>query len=310
MSVRVCSQCSALVKSDLALFCYNCGAEFERREKVESETEPSPVITPPLAIKSKRSHWIWPLTSFLIFLTFFLILQFHFFSSQVKKIVSPPTLKQADSSGWREFVSTSSALPVSPYDLTEFSFASLIPADAQLFIQSRLPMILLRKMISEEDGKKLTKITGLSLGEAVSFLADDYAYARIPEGSAFLGRIKSPEFVKSKITELTASPLSARVLSDILVVSGSSKTIEAILAVDKKSRLSLNQVAAFTEGRRNLPKFGQLVVYASDKNERTRFMTLIFGEAVGDVLETVPGEVWLIDNALGSLRITSAYERR
>jgi len=208
-----------------------------------------------------------------------------------------------------EFVSTSSALPVAPFDFPGSDFASLIPSEATLYIQSRSPSLLLKRLLSESQQDEFREVSGLTFTEALSFLGDDYAYARGSEGFLFLSQVKDADFVKSKLSEFGKEEIRGELIGDILIVSDSDELLKAVKSVSAKSRLSLSQVNHFFDGRRQLPKSGQALIYSQGKEEGLPEVSkILFGKDIfGDIPVDLRGSIFVVESVLGSAKIVGVY---
>ena len=256
-------------------------------------------------------------TSFLPIALFFLFLvaatalaSFYLLKPPVSKQTLSPTQGSLIDRA-NEFTSTVSALPVVPFELSSVDFASLVPAEATLFVQSRLPSLILQRLLGEEQEEEFNKKTGLTLSEATSFLGDDYAFAKTPGGFLFLFKVKDGEFIRTKIAEFSKDVLKGGLFEDTLVVSDSSEVIKEAEAAFNRKALSLSQVNEFFESRRRLPKSGQIFIYSKDKEMVREGLQMVFGKDIaGENLSQLTGSSFVIDSALGSAKIIGVYERQ
>lgn len=309
MNARLCPNCSALIESASALFCYNCGQELPLSH-TESSHAPASLINPTPKDAPKKS--LIPIFVFLFFasiliLTITFLRQTVFKNEQIERTTLSPT-QNSSLPPVNEYVSTVPALPVAPYSLEEAGFASLIPSEASLFIQSRTPALLLKRTLTEQNKEQFSKKTGLSLTEALSFLSDDYAYAKLPGGFLFLSKVKDVDFVKSKIREYSNEVIGGIVVGDVLAVSDSPDILNKVNLSSNRKLLSLEEDSEFFESRRNLPKIGQATIFSRDGDLFREGLVLLFGkDAINADLDQLKGRSFIIDSVSGSLKIIGSY---
>lgn len=310
MNARLCPNCSALIESESALFCYNCGqelvvshAEVPRSNIAVPLAQPTKVSS---AKKSSGSRLVFSLL-FLIVLALSIIGWFVFNDKKIERVTLSPTqslpLPLAN-----ESVSTVSALPVAPYNLAATDFASLVPREASLFIQSRTPGLLLKRMLTDKNKEEFTKKTGLTLTEALSFLGDDYVVAKISEGFLFLSKVKDVDFVKAKIKEYSNEVITGVVVDDVLAVSDSPDILDKVGFANSRKLLSLTQDSEFFESQRNLSKVGQALIFSRDKDILKEGLQMLFGkEIINADFDQLKGKSFVIDSASGSVKIVGSY---
>lgn len=310
MNARLCPHCSALIESESALFCYSCGGELELPSRPDSSAVIKEAPTPSWGGQAPRS--LWPAASlFLLFLGVSFAAFYLIFFHRERVGIRPGALSPTQPSViplTNEFVSTVSALPVSPFDLSRPTFSEIVPADVPVFWQSRSPVILLRRLLGESEKEDLAEVTGLTLDEAVSFLDEDYAFIGSESGSAFLARVKDSDFVKAKIAEAVDTRVKARLFGDRLVVSDSESVLKEISSVVGKSKLSLWQKTEFFDGLRQLPKVGQALIYVQKSSLLPGFLDRIFDSALFEGgLTGLSGQTFILDSSLGSVKVTGIY---
>ena len=310
MNARLCPNCSALIESESALFCYNCGqelvvshAEVPRSNVDGPANQPAKVSS---AKKSPGSRLVFFLL-FLIVLFFSIIGWFVFNDKKIERVTLSPT-QSTPLPLANEYVSTVSALPVAPYSLADTDFASLVPKEASLFIQSRTPALLLKRMLTDKNKEEFTKKTGLTLTEALSFLGDDYAVAEISEGFLFLSKVKDVDFVKAKVKEYSNEIITGVVVDGVLAVSDSPDILDKVNFASSRKLLSLTQDSEFFESQRNLSKVGQALIFSRDKDILKEGLQMLFGkEIINADLDQLQGKSFVIDSASGSVKIVGSY---
>ena len=309
MNARLCPNCSALIESESALFCYNCGQELVvshaevPRSSVDPTNQPTKISS---AKKSPGSRLVFSLL-FLIVLSLSIIGWFVFNDKKIERVTLSPT-QSTPLPLANEYVSTVSALPVAPYSLADTDFASLVPKEASLFIQSRTPALLLKRMLTDKNKEEFTKKTGLTLTEALSFLGDDYAVAEISEGFLFLSKVKDVDFVKAKVKEYSNEIITAVVVDDVLAVSDSPDILDKVNFASSRKLLSLTQDSEFFESQRNLSKVGQALIFSRDKDILKEGLQMLFGkEIINADLDQLQGKSFVIDSASGSAKIVGSY---
>lgn len=309
MNVRLCPNCSALIESESALFCYNCGQELAVSHIAVPHPNGSELPTQPTKVSAKRSPWSWLVIfpALLVILSGAILGWFVFNNKKIEQVTLSPTqdfsLPLAN-----EYVSTVSALPVAPYNLAGVDFASLVPAPASLFIQSRTPALLLKRVLTDKNKEQFSKKTGLTLTEAFSFLSDDYAVAEMSEGFLFLSKVKDVDFVKAKIKEFSSEIIAGVVIDDILAVSDSPDILERVRSASSRKLLSLGQDAEFFESQRNLSKIGQALIFSRDQDSLKEGLRMLFGkEIINTALDQLKGKSFVIDSASGSAKIVGSY---
>ncbi len=312
MNARLCPNCSALIESESAFFCYNCGQEITSPPPAKAVTPPVIGAKEPVRRRMGKSRLASVLLIVLLVLTVsltMLLIRKRPIQSQ-RPALSPTQSERPLPSN--EFVSTSSALPVAPFDFSTPDFASLVPSEATLYIQSRSPSLLLKRLLSQEQQDEFGKVSGLTFTEALSFLDDDYAYARGSEGFLFLSQVKDTDFVKSKLSEFGKEELLGELIGDILIVSDSDRLLKAVKSVSAKSRLSLSQVNHFFDGRRRLPKEGQALIYSEGKEGGLpEISKILFGKDIfGDTPVDLRGSVFVVESVFGSAKIVGVYGQR
>ena len=303
MNARLCPSCSSLVESESALFCYNCGSELIPAGHLEKSDSPKK-LTAVVPEPRQGSFPLWVLAVLLLVL--FVSMSFYLAKKNLLSAV-PPATKATPKNLADEFTSTASALPIAPYDLKDVEFGKLVPAEASLFLQSRLPSLILGKMLSTSQKEEFGQKTGLTLTEAVSFLGDDYGFAQLPKGFLFLFKVKDESFIKTKLSEFPKEVLRGEMVGDTLAVSNSGTIIEAVKAVSQEKQLSLSQTNDFAEGRRRLGP-GQLFLYFKDRSLAQQTLRLIFGNGfLGDGLALLKGNAYVVDSVSGSARLVGVY---
>lgn len=308
MNARLCPKCQALIESESAFFCYNCGEVLA--EPGSKTTSPEETTEKPLpAEKKRRSGWLVSLT--LTTLTVAVLASGLVLFRIQKEALKPSALSPTQNSNLEppanEFVSTVSAIPVAPFELTGNIFSDILPAEAAFFIRSRSPILLLRRVMSEKLGEEFTKKTGLTLNEAVSFIGEDYAYAEMTEGFAFLSKVKDTDFIRAKLTEFSKEEVRGQLLDDILVVSNSNEILKKVSQAAKKTTLPLSQLTDFSEGRRRLPETGQAFIYTKDSDSLKKALNIFFGGGLDEASVKLQGKAFVVDSVSGSLKITGVY---
>lgn len=309
MNARLCPNCSALIESESALFCYNCGQELVISHTDVPHSNVDSLPAQPARASAKKS----PGSLLVLFLLFLIVLSgiilgwFVFNDKRIERVTLSPTQSVLPPLA-NEYVSTVSALPVAPYNLADIDFASLVPAQASLFIQSRTPALLLKRALTDKDKEQFSKKTGLTLTEALSFLGDDYAVAKMSEGFLFLSKVKDVDFVKVKIKEYSNEVIAGVVVDDVLAVSDSPDILDKVGLASSRKLLSLTQDSEFFESQRNLSKVGQALIFSRDKDSLNDGLQTLFGtEIVNTDLDQLKGKSFVIDSASGSTKIVGSY---
>lgn len=278
LRLRICPQCGNKVESLTACFCYHCGAELPAlsKERKEEDTNEEEVLKG----ESKRGH-LFSFKLLGIFLIFVLALLLAgifaarvFFSS-----VSQTQLESRHSQN--EVVIENFGLPTAEYSFGQGKFSEIVPARVDLFLEGRLPSVVLRKLLSSSDKEEFKKRVGLELEEAQSYLEEEFAIIREATASAFLGKIKARDFVEKKVEEIKRANGSLNfkpyIFLNYLVITNSADFYTQIEEAGRKLRLNLKMLATFAEGRRLLPKKGQIFIFVAEK-KFLKDITSLFGE--------------------------------
>ncbi len=309
MNVRLCPNCSALIESESALFCYSCGQELAASHTDVPYSNVAGPLTQPTKVSARKSPGSLLVIFFIlpVILSGALLGWFVFNSKKIERATLSPT-QGASLPLANEYVSTVSALPVAPYNLADTDFASLVPSQASLFIQSRSPALLLKRVLADKDKEQFSKKTGLTLTEAFSFLGDDYAVAEMPEGFLFLSKVRDVDFVKAKIKEYSNEIIAGVVIDDVLAVSDSPGILDKVISISSRKLLSLGQDTEFFESQRNLSKMGQALIFSRDQDLLKEGLRMLFGKEIINMdLEQLKGKSFIIDSAAGSVKIVGGY---
>lgn len=308
MNARLCPNCSSLIESDVSFFCYNCGEELP---PLKSEAK-SPATGEDHTTPRRKTRV--SLTSFLITLVFCLWFglvagSLYFFlqrSGRLGGTSAPSSVLKP----YREFVATTAALPIAPFDFGASNLTDFLPTEVDLSIQGRLPALILARLMSDDQRGEFQEKTGLTLPEAISFLDDDYVFAKKSDHFLLLFRLKDANFVKTKVEEFSSSKtLVGQVFNDVLVISNSTALSQAVLDVVGKRALSLTQTKDFAEAHRLLPKSGQLLVYARERPRSFDFLRQFLGDSFEEGLTKVGGESFVVTVESGNLKLVGTDER-
>ncbi len=290
MSVHLCPRCSTLIESESALFCYNCGQELERGFEL---LNPS-LQTPVLKTSSRSVFWLGP--PFLLLLLLLLSLSLFYLSRKME--LSPPTAPRSSNN---EFISTVSALPISPFAFGKYQFGSLSPATVEFYLESSNPKIFLEKLFGEKERRELEEKVGLNLSEISSFFEPNFAYIKSATGSAFLTVGKDLDFLKDRTNKFGRQErLHSRVLSNYFVVSDSLSLLAEIESVYQKTDLPLSLTARYREVQKALPPEGQIFVQATDVESLKAALGVYFNGKLDSAFESLRGSSFVITVVGGS----------
>lgn len=309
MNARLCPSCSSLIESESAFFCYSCGQELEAHASHEKEISPPPINL--FREKQSNKKGFSPFILFLSALILVWLVSLSFYLARRDSLKGIPSPLSAEvKKDANELVSTAAALPIAPYDLTGSDLRDLIPAEARLLIQSRLPSLIIKGLLSEKQKDEFVKKTGLTVGEVLSFLDEDYLFARMDDGFLALFKVKDVDFVKKKIDEFSGEELLGEVFGNVLALSDSESVLKKTNAVFGKRALSLSQSSDFAEGLRRLPEFGQVLIYSQERDLIRHGLSLLFGDSILDQsLDSLSGSLFVISVVSGNAKITGVYGR-
>lgn len=294
MSVRICPRCSTLIESQSAIFCYNCGQELNH-----APASNDLVLTPQVDITAKkdtkRKSNIPILTFLTIFLAILLFISLVYLGAFRYKS-NAPLLRPSSN----EFVSTISALPISPFNFGKQNFASLTPVSIDLYLESSNPKLFLDRFLSTGDKKSLESKVGLNLDEMTSFFDPEFAYVE-SSGSAALAMVgKDLDFLKDRAAKLSGERLKIQLLDQYFIVSNSSSLLRDMENAYKKVALPLVLMSNFQETVRHLPGTGQVLIYSQSIESARSALSYYFGNRLNLAVSSLSGTSFVINGLSGS----------
>ena len=293
MSVRICPRCSTLIESKSAIFCYNCGQELNHTS-VSGDAVVSAGV--PKAPKKSGGRTSLPVFIFLTFLLAVLLFGSLLYL-QISRTKSSGALLRPSSN---EFVSTVSALPVSPFSFGKQNFASLTPASVDLYLEGSNPELFLERVLSPANKKSLESKVGLNLDEMTSFFEGEFAYVESSGSAAMIGVGKDMDFLKDRAAKLSGESLKVQVLDQYFAVSNSDNLLKDIGAAYKKTTLPLSLTAKFQETLRHLPSAGQVLIYSENLDDALLAFRLYFGFKLDLAVSSLRGTSFVVNGISGS----------
>ena len=295
MSVRICPRCSTLIESASAIFCYNCGQELGHSGTSETTGKPKAIFSKPHEyVRKKGSSFYFFLFLIPILILFLVVSVFYLLA--IRKSLQTPLLKPSSN----EFVSTVSALPISPVKFGKYDFASIVPASASLYLEGNNLRLFLDKFLGSEDKKNVESKVGLNLDEVSSFFEPEFALVASPSSIALIGIGKDSDFLKERSLKLAREKIKSQVMDQYFVVSDSEPLLRDIQNTYKKISLSLTMTAKYQETVKHLPDLGQILIY-SENLESTMFaLKMYFGEKLRSPISFLSGTSFVITAGNGS----------
>lgn len=199
-----------------------------------------------------------------------------------------------------EFVSTVSALPVSPFTFGRRNFASLAPATVSLYLEGSNPRLFLEKRLVASERSLLETKVGLNLDEITSFFEPEFAYLEASSSAAIVGVGKDPEFLRERAARLSGPSVKAEVLDEYFVAANSASLLKDIEAAYKKTTLPLTLTAKFQELVRRLPESGQLFIYGESQSDGESALRYYFGSKLRLSSTPVSGTSFVVSAVSGS----------
>lgn len=296
MSVRICPRCSTLIESASAIFCYSCGQELDRpgfsenSGKVSASSSAQPVRM--TAKKSSGFYFFLAFVPALVSILFFSVYYLTILKNEPPKVLLKPSSN--------EFVSTVSALPISPFKFGDYNFASLTPAAADIYLEGSNVKLFLEKFLSPSDNNTLESKVGLNLDELSSFFEPGFALVEASSSAALIGLGKDMDFLKERSGKLSGEKLKSQVLDQYFVVSDSEALLKDITNAYKKIALPLSMTARYQETVRHLPVTGQLFIYSESLDFAISAFKIYFGEKLRLPVSSLSGTSFVVTAINGS----------
>lgn len=295
MSIRLCPRCSTLIESGTSIFCYNCGQELPRpaprEEVVDSSKTPVRVIKKKSAGKRNLRLTLFSAALLSVLLALSLL---------YSTVIRGRNLGSFQKDSVNEYVSTISALPVSPYSFGRQSLASLAPANVTLYLESSNPKLFLQKRLGPTGRALLETKVGLNLDEIASFFETEFAYIEASNSAALIGVGKDPEFLKERAGKLSGEKIKAQVLDNYFVVATSATLLKDVEGAYKKTALPLTLTAKFQETLRRLPREGQLLIYGESQDDARAALRYYFGNKLSAAFTALSGTSFVVNGVSGS----------
>lgn len=298
MSVRICPRCSTLIESRSAIFCYNCGQELARPDAGEALGVSAKGVLPRTSGAEKPSvgiNFFLLLVPFLIFILLFSVLYLRTRGNLVSSVLLKPTSN--------EFVSTISALPVSPVNFGKYNFGSLVPASAELYLESYNPKLFLEKLLDSQDQRDLESKVGLSLDEITSFVEPEFAFVESSSSAALIVVGKDLDFLNSRADKISDPKFKTLSVDSYFIISNSESFLREISLTQAKSVLSLASLAKFQESLKNLPKNGQILLYSSSLERSILALRIYFGHFLDLAVSSLSGTSFVVSADAGNVVI-------
>jgi|GEM_PF-3753815 len=295
MSVRICPRCSTLIESRSAIFCYNCGQELSRASIPSGglASASSYSKSSKKAISQRVTiFFLVLLTSVLTVLLFASFVYFGAFKTENYKAIIRPSSN--------EFVSTVSALPISPFGFGKQNFTSITPNSVDLYLESSNPKLFLERVLSAGDKKILESKVGLNLDEITSFFEPEFAYVESSSSAAVLGVGKDLEFLSNRSTKLSGEKVKTLVLDQFFIVSSSDDLLRGIENAYKKVTIPLSLTAKFQETVKHLPTSGQVLIYSESLDSTLAAFKYYFGSKLNLAVASLSGTSFVINGVSGS----------
>lgn len=298
MSVRICPRCSTLIESGSAIFCYNCGQELEHFSPSSIQAR----VPPEFLVKSlKSSKGSKRFVFFLIVVpALLMILIFSLVYLRARPVFYAPI---PASPLVNEFESTISALPISPFNFGKYNFASLVPADADLYLESYNQKLFLEKLLESKTLKDVQDQVGLNLEETTSFFEPEFAYVESSSSAALIGVAKDLEFLKSRSAKISDPRVKWLAADPFFVIANSSAFLKEIENTSQAKSLSLSSLAKFRESLKNLPPQGQILIYTTTSAQKLSAFQIFFGHNLDAVLSLLKGQSFVVTAMKGSVLV-------
>lgn len=213
-----------------------------------------------------------------------------------------------------EFVSTVSALPVSPFDFGKYPLADLAPAQTSLYLESSNLRVFLEKFLSQAQVDRLQSLSGLNLSEIASFFEPNFALiedlSASPSASALIGVGKDLEFIKERVNKIgSQTNLETAIIGPYFIISNSSQYLKEISQTAAKTNLSLSATAPFSEAKKHLPASGQVFIFARNLPSTVKGISALFGDSLKSSFYGLRGTSFVITIKSGSTVIEGADDQ-
>ncbi len=265
LRLRICPHCQEEIRSPKVYFCHRCGAELPTPPNLP-EADSGPVETGHAPSLPKKPKLKIVAAAFIIALAAAAGVGVYYFQTNSSR----PSLPPPPSSLKNEAFVADVNFAVANHPFSAKGLSEIVPADVDLYLESVDPEILLPSLVSAEEWSKVESLVndqlGLNVGEAASFLEDEFAVIQESTASAFLSRVRDADFVEQKISEIgDYDGWSAQIVNGFLVVANSPDLIQAIEEAQKKLTLNLSLTSGFAEARQKLPPTGQMFYYGKKR---------------------------------------------